>query len=221
MHRPVRARAPGADAQERRGDAPAGYHRVREQTRGQSRPAAREEPRLSSSMTTRTTRPKTTPRMRTKRRRTTTRPAVSTAATGAASQGRAATILQTARSRVATLTHTWDRCTSRVYLRGSVYLPMRPRREEGRLRARGPSHLLSAHQATSFGSGKVRGGAAARADRASSPKVPPKPKEKELTRTWTALHPDIVTGDTRCIFGDARVNGYGVKEADTSEPWAL
>ena len=59
---------------------------------------------------------------------TTTRPAVSTAATGAASQGRAATILQTARSRGATLTHTWDRCTSRVYLRGSVYLPMRPRR---------------------------------------------------------------------------------------------
>ena len=59
---------------------------------------------------------------------TTTRPAVSTAATGAASQGRAATILQTARSRVATLTHTWDRCTSRVYLRGPVYLPMRPRR---------------------------------------------------------------------------------------------
>ena len=52
----------------------------------------------------------------------------STAATGAASQGRAATILQTARSRGATLTHTWDRCTSRVYLRGPVYLPMRPRR---------------------------------------------------------------------------------------------
>ena len=52
----------------------------------------------------------------------------STAATGAAPQGRAATIRQTARSRGATLTHTWDRCTSRVYLRGPVYLPMRPRR---------------------------------------------------------------------------------------------
>ena len=36
---------------------------------------------------------------------------------------------------------------------------------------------------------KYEGGAAARADRASSPKVPPKPKEKELTlSTWTALH---------------------------------
>ena len=35
---------------------------------------------------------------------------------------------QTASSEGATLTHTWDRCTSRVYLRGSIYLPMRPRR---------------------------------------------------------------------------------------------
>jgi len=51
----------------------------------------------SSSMTTRTTRPKTTPTMRTKRgRRMTTRPADSTAARGAAPQGRAATIPPTA-----------------------------------------------------------------------------------------------------------------------------
>ena len=85
-------------------------------------------------MTTRTTRPKATPRMRTKSRKTTTTtttiPAVSTAATGAASHRRAATIPQTARSRGATLTHTWDRCTSRVYLRERVYLSIRPRREE-------------------------------------------------------------------------------------------
>ena len=89
----------------------------------------------------------------------------------------------------ATLTHTWDRCTSRVYLRGSVYLPMRPRRRGRSFTStrslpsslRAPSDLVWFRQSTK----------AARLPGLTvqvRQKFLPSRRRKSSLRTWTALH---------------------------------